>query len=243
MPYVMKTVTAGKTVEVKKHFSARYGKQCKRSENREPTTEEQMEINRKQAEDHLRWLINANFGLGDWHLEMGYRRGYSRPPHEARQDLEKFLRAYRKYHRENGIPIRYITVTEYENKRIHHHLVLGPVPMAVLYQMWPYGRPHITPLDGSGNYAQLAAYLIKETSRTFSKPGAATRKRWTQSKGLKKPIVKYKIIQAKKWKEDPKPKKGYYIPKDSIVSGVDEFTGMPYQRYIMISTSHPRAGP
>ena len=115
--------------------------------------------------------------------------------------------------------------------------------MAVLYQMWPYGRPHITPLDSSGNYAQLASYLIKETSRTFSKPGAATRKRWTQSKGLKKPVVKYKIIPADKWVKEPRPKKGYYIPKDSIVSGVDDFTGMPYQRYIMISTSHPRAGP
>lgn len=243
MPYVMKTVTAGRVVEVRKHYSARYGKKCERSRNREPTREEQAEVNRRHAEDHLRWLINTNFGVGDWHLVLGYNRKYNRKPHEARTDLEKFLRGYREYHRETDIQVRYITVTEYENKRIHHHLVAGAIPMQVLYKLWPYGRPHITPLDSTGDYSQLASYLIKETSKTFSKPGAVTRKRWTQSKGLKKPIIKHTIISADRWRDDPKPKKGYYIPEDSIVNGVHEVTGMPFQRYTMIRTAYTRAGP
>ena len=243
MPYVKKTITAGRTVEVCKHYSARYGKRCERSPRREPTGEAQQEVNQRNAEARLRQLLNTNFGVGDWHLVLGYKRTYQRMPEEARHDLNVFLRGYRQHCRENGIPVRYVTVTEYENRRIHHHLVIGAIPMTVLYALWPYGRPHITPLDSSGNYAQLASYLIKETSQTFSKPGAATRKRWTQSKGLKKLIVKTEIIHADKWQEDPRPKKGYYIPEDGVVCGVHEWTGMPYQRYIMIAVSDPRAGP
>ncbi len=240
MPYVMKTITAGKVVEVEKHYSARYGKRCGRSAKREPTREQQQEINRRNAETHLRRLINANFGAGDWHLVLGYRREYTRSPEEAKQDLSRFLRKYRVWCKENGVPVRYITVTEYERKRVHHHLVIPAIPLKVLYELWVFGRPHITPLDRTGDYGQLASYLIKETERTFQQPNAATRKRWTQSKGLNQPIVKHTVIHADKWREQPKAKRGYYILKNSIVSGIHDVTGMPYQRYIMIEVGNSR---
>lgn len=239
----MKTITAGKTVEVHKHYSARFGKKCSRSEKREPTDEKQKEINTRHARDRLRWLINTNFGVGDIHLVLGYRREYLKTPTEAKADLCRFLRKYREWCERESVTVRYITVTEYENKRIHHHLVIGAVPMSVLYELWPFGRPHITPLDNSGNYAQLADYLIKETSKTFSKAEAVTRKRWTQSKGLKKPIIKHTIVPAGRWREEPKPTSGYYIPRDSIVSGINDVTGMPFQQYVMIETTRGRAGP
>ncbi len=243
MPYIMKTVTAGRVVEVQKHYSARWGKKCERAPNREPTREEQIQVNLRHAEEKLRWLINTNFGVGDWHLVIGYNRKYNRTPQQARRDLERFLRGYREYCKENGIPVRYITVTEYEAKRIHHHLVIGSIPTTVLNKLWTFGRPHITPLDSTGDYTNLANYLIKETARTFSKPDSATKKRWTQSKGLKKPTIKRCVIAADKWLKEPKVKKGYYILKDSIVNGVHEVTGMPFQQYRMIRESHPRAGP
>ena len=185
MPYIKKTIIAGDTVEIEKHYSARYGKRISRSSNCQPTSPEQAEVNRRQAEKTLRRLINANFGVGDVHLVLGYRRQYTRTPEQARKDKEQFLRGYRRWCRERGEDPRYITVTEYENKRVHHHLVIGNIPAGELYRLWPWGRPHITPLDRSGNYSQLAAYLIKETDRTFSIAGAPQRKRWTEQ-GLEK---------------------------------------------------------
>lgn len=240
MPYIMKTITAGKTVEIHKHYSARYGKRCTRSTRQKPTREQQREINRRNAEDRLRWLINANFGAGDWHMVLGYRREYTRTLAEGRRDLERFMRKYREWCQANGEQVRYITVTEQGKRRVHHHLVIPPLPLKVLYELWPYGRPHITPLDTKGDYGQLAAYLIKETENTFRAEEAATRKRWTQSKGLKQPIIKHTVVSADKWRDEPKAKRGYYIPRDSITSGIHAVSGMPYQRYVMIETAPGR---
>ena len=239
MAYIKKTVIAGDTVEIEKHYSARYGKRCQRATNSQTTRPEQAEVNRRQAEKTLRRLINANFGVGDIHLVLGYKRQYTRTPEQAIKDKEHFLRGYRQWCKEQGCSPRYVTVTEYENKRIHHHLVIGSIPMAVLYDLWPWGRPHITPLDASGNYAQLAAYLIKETSRTYDKQGTPQRKRWTQSKGLKKPVIKREVIRSDRWNVQPKPVKGYYIPRDSVVNGVCSVTGTPYQQYMMIRSTPP----
>ena len=239
MPYIKKTVIAGDTIEIEKHYSARYGKRCSRSGNVNETRPEQAEVNKRQAEKTLRRLINANFGVGDIHLVLGYGRQHTRTPEQARKDKEEFLRGYRQWCREQGQTPRYITVTEYENKRVHHHIVIGSIPMTVLYRLWRWGRPHITPLDRSGNYGQLAAYLIKETSRTFDKAGAPQRKRWTQSKGLKKPVVKREVIQADRWNAQPKAVQGYYIPRDSVTNGVYPVTGTPYQQYMMIRSRPP----
>ena len=240
MPYIKKTIIAGDTIEIEKHYSARYGRRCQRSANSQQTRPEQAEVNQRQAEKTLRRLINANFGVGDIHLVLGYKREHTRTPEQARKDKEQFLRGYRRWCKEQGETPRYITVTEYENKRVHHHLVIGAVPMAVLYELWPWGRPHITPLDSSGNYGQLAAYLIKETSRTFERAEAPQRKRWTQSKGLKKPEIKREEIRADRWAQEPKPKQGYFIPRDSVINGVCAVTGAPYQQYMMIRNKGKR---
>ena len=184
MPYIKVTYVAGQTVEIEKHFSGRYGKRCKRGPRRSPTKAEQNEINRRRAEDSLRRLLNANFGQGDWHLVLGYRREYNPTPEESKKHREKFLRDYRAWCKKVGRKVRYIAVTEYKNRRIHHHTVIEEIPAKVLDKLWPYGRPHITPLDSSGDYRNLAAYLIKETDKTFRESGAPQNKRWTQSKGL-----------------------------------------------------------
>ena len=240
MPYVKVTYIAGNTVEVHKHFTARYGKKCLRGMALNPTPESQLAVNLRHAEAKLRRLINTNFGVGDWHLVLGYNRKYLHTPEEAKADKEKFLRAYRAWCKKEGTEPRYITVTEYLNKRIHHHLVIGSIPLKVLYEMWPWGRPHITPLDSSGNYAQLASYLIKETDKTFREKGATQRKRWTQSKGLAKPTEIREVIPADGWSKNPKAIKGYYLQKDSLHSGVHEVSGFAWQSYIMVKLA-PKA--
>src|SRR5699024_2368551 len=113
--------------------------------------------------------------------------------------LEKFIRAARRYFRQQGKEMRYITVTEYKNRRIHHHLVMENVPIKDLYTMWPHGRPKVFPLDDSGDYRELAEYLIKETAKTFAEEGSPYKKRWNQSKNLRAPKIKKEVVSANAW--------------------------------------------
>ena len=65
MAYVPRVVKAGPSVAHKKMQSFRvHTKGVKRSPNTGHTTEKQERINERVAEEHLRWDINANFGIG-----------------------------------------------------------------------------------------------------------------------------------------------------------------------------------
>ena len=71
MPYIIEVVQAGRTVEVMKYYSSRYGKKgIKRGERKALTKEEQIKVNKRAAEKKLRRLINENFQEGDTHLVL-----------------------------------------------------------------------------------------------------------------------------------------------------------------------------
>lgn len=75
MPYIIEVVQAGRTVEVMKYYSSRYGKKgIKRGERKALTKEEQIKVNKRAAEKKLRRLINENFQEGDTHLVLDYRK-------------------------------------------------------------------------------------------------------------------------------------------------------------------------
>ena len=56
-------------------------------------------------------------------------------------------------------------------KAIHHHIIINHIEghdvSKVVRTLWKFGRPGFKYLDGSGQYKDLASYLIKETSKTF----------------------------------------------------------------------------
>jgi len=106
--------------------------------------------------------------------------------------------------------------------------------MAIVRRLWNYGRPGFKLLDDTGQYKDLAAYLIKETNETFRKKDGGHKQRYSCSRNLITPPSKTKIVKAKSWSPDPKPKKGYYIDQDTIYNGTDPFTKRLYQRYTMI---------
>ena len=236
MPYIEEIVIAGKTIEISKRHSLRtIDKKTPRSKNKNPTPEDVKKINERNAERDLRRLLNTNFKYQDIHLVLTYKKE-NRPltPQDARQDLEKFLRKLRAYFKKRNMVLKYIAVTEYENKAIHHHLVISSMDTRDLTEIWPHGHPRPTYLDNTGQYGQLASYLIKETSKTFNGPNRVHGKRWCPSKSLEKPKITRRIISAKSWNKNPKPKKGYYIEKGSQKEGIHESTGYQYQFYRMI---------
>lgn len=241
MPYIKETCRAGRTIEITKRFTTRFNKKgITRGENMKPTSEQMKVINERNAETKLRRLINTNYGPGDLHIVLTYAKEKRLVPEEAKIELEKFIRKIRAEYRKNNEELRYILVTEYKRKSIHHHMIantIGPVTAKDFDRLWTNGRVRFTYLDSidnTGQYGKLAAYLIKETRKTFREPGSPSRKRWNASKNLKKPEIKKEIIKAKEWRKVPEPVKGYIIETDSIREGFHDFTGWPYQVYCMI---------
>lgn len=227
---------AGATIEIYKTYSARYGKKIARGKNINTTPEDVKKQNAKLAEDNLRRLINHNFCYKDIHLVLTYRKDERPDPQTAKKHLSKFIRDLRKKYQKQGKELKYIVVTEYEGKAIHHHMIINKCKddIGILADLWQFGRPHTTLLDSSGNYAALASYFIKETNRTFLKEDSPIKKRWSCSRNLERvePIVE--VVKADSWRERPSTKKGYIIETDSIINGVSEVTGYPYQFYRMV---------
>ena len=247
MPYFKTEVIAGRTIEVHKSYSKRIGDRRPRGKREKPTPEEMEKVNQKNAETRLRRLINANFGCGDFHLILTYKRELRPNPQEAKQRIEKFIRALRKEYKKVGADLKYIHVTEYLSAAIHHHLIINDIEnknvSKIIRDLWEWGNPKFTPLDNTGQYSKLAEYLVKETSKTYKESDSGHKQRWSSSKNLIKPVTKTTIIKkAEKWAAEPKPKKGFYIDKDSIENGVNFWNGQPFQRYIMVSTDYGGGG-
>ncbi len=247
MPYYKTEITAGKTIEVIKSYSKRLGDHRPRQGKEKPTAEEMERINQKNAEARLRRLINANFGYGDTHLVLTYKKENRPDPAEGKERITKFIRILRREYKKLGEDLKYIHVTEYENKAIHHHLIINGIGNANINKLirdcWAWGTPHLTPLDDTGQYKDLAAYFIKETSKTFRKDDGGHKQRYSCSRNLIKPVTKTTIIKkAAKWLDEPKAIKGYYIDKDTVYNGVNPWNGRPIQYYTMVKLPDPGGG-
>lgn len=239
MPYIKRTTYAGKTIRIDKYYSSRYGKQCTRSKRSEVTDEAQQERNRQNAIRRLNAILNCNFSDGDYHVTFTYQR-QNRPEskEEAKKNYSALMRALKKAYTKAGVEFKYIAVTEYESKSIHHHIVLPKIDITVLQKCWNFssrGKLYISPLNTDGEYLKLAEYLVKETDKTSKNSDGLYKKRWNASKGLKQPVIVREIIEAKSFRNDPKPLKGYSIRKyvDFEINSYDDL-GLPKQSYIMV---------
>ncbi len=235
MPYIQKIVKAGKTIEVFKYYTYRCkGKGVARGCRCGKTKENVAKLNQRNAENHLRWIINSNFGEGDYYITLTYRKENRKSPLSAKEILKAFLRKLRKKYKDYGVELKYIAVTEYENKAIHHHLILNNAFNGKeIANLWQYGRPNIKHLDNTGEYSQLAAYLIKETSKTFGTSKAVAGQRYSRSRNLIEPEIEERIIPHESWRDNPKPKKGYYIQGEPEI-GVHETSGYGFMHYTMV---------
>ena len=103
----------------------------------------------------------------------------------------------------------------------------------IIKKLWPYGGTHFTPIYEAGEVKELAAYLIKETQKSFRKKDNPNKLAYSRSRNLKKPVVKTKVIKANTWKKEPVPPAGYMIRRGDIVTGINVL-GYPYRYYTMV---------
>lgn len=246
MAYFKTTVKAGATIEVTKSYTKRVGVK-NRGKREKPTPEEMRKVNERNSERSLRLKINANFGVDDLFITLTYRRDERPEPDQAKNNIKNLIDGLRSEFRKCGEELKYINVTEYKNKAIHHHLIINHIAgrdvPGMVRKRWKYGRPNFKLLDNTGQYKDLAAYLIKETSKTYKENDGGHKQRYSCSRNLIMPPPKTEIIRkAVRWLPDPKPVKGYYIDKDTVYNGIDPFTGREYQRYTMVKLDYGGEG-
>jgi len=256
MPYVERITRAGKTIEIERYYTSRYKKKgIKRGDRVKPTEEQQEKINTRQAERKLRILMNANFGYGDYHLELDYIRKKGQPERtkeQMRRDMDVFFRELRKEYKKLGQELKYIHVMEIgERGARHHHLVINKIDTKIIQKCWykayeGHNRIKVFPLDDSGNYAKLASYFIKYTNtHRKSAEGALQGKRWNASKNLVRPEPEYRIITDRSFfRCEAKPIRGYYVDKDSVSKGMHDpdYSGYGYFRYILVRVDDDSGG-
>ena len=246
--YMKKTTKYGNRIEIRKYHTFRCpGKgEQKRGERKMPTKEQMAEANERRACKKLMMLLVENFEFGDWHLVLTYAPDKRPDVDGSKRILKRFFEKARKAYKKAGVEFKYIMVTEWESKSIHHHLAIKDVPgiSRLIQELWEMGGVHLTPLYANRDYEGLAEYFVKETKRTFRKEENPYKQRWTRSRNLKEPEVHTEKVKANSWREEPSvpkslEKRGYVIDKNSIVTDVDGM-GYPFQEYVMVCPDRGR---
>ena len=102
---------------------------------------------------------------------------------------------------------------------------------------WTFGFTHFTPIREAGGYKDLAEYIAKPVPKEQQDHEDAEKtKPYHTSRNLDQTKAGEKDILPQDNEEDsgrfePKPTPGFYIVKDSIISGTNKYTGMSYLRY------------
>lgn len=230
--YVLRKYIFDNSIEVEKLHTHKYRKKGqKRNAKSNPTPEAMKKYNRQKQIDYIRRIIKLNFQSG-FHLVLTYKKNERPDAALAKKQLTNFINRMRYHMKKQGYELKFLMTTEYENKAIHHHIVINDMPglIKLVKKQWWFGRPNFTPIDDNDDVATLAEYLIKETDKTF-RDDKVHGTRYSSSRNLIKPTYTEEIIQANSFRKEPRVPSGYILVRDSFVYGVSEVTGYEYQRY------------
>ena len=226
------TIIAGRTImQTIKPVS---GGRKKKGPRVNPTPEKMKKVNFRNAVKMLTAKLNHNFNPGDYHLVLTYKNAPD--PVAAYGELKKFLRNCRNWCHRNGITFKWIAVTEYKHKRIHHHVIMNSIGIETVNKYWKHGFVRGTSLDDTGNYYKLAEYLLKETEKTFREADSPQKQRYACSRTVITPQeVKVEKIPGKQIPEIPQPLEGYYIDQDSLQVYEHAVLGVECMSCIMVN--------
>lgn len=169
--YRQKTYKAGdyKEVYIYPNFTVDQIKGRRRKRKYKKSSEAQKRLNKKESENRLVRLLNANFTSEDIAFDLTYEEG-KQPinDEQARRDLENFFRRLKRYRKKNGLPeLKYIGVTEKGkiSGKYHHHTVInGGIDVKTLSDLWGKGYTKLSALrfDEFGLTAK-GKYMMKQS--------------------------------------------------------------------------------
>lgn len=244
--YIRKLYDMGTVIDVEHYYPGNYGAPGVKRQPKKKKTPEQIERqNMTNRVKRLKRIILANFKEGDWHLILNYRPKDRPDFKEGKKQVKKFIDKVRQAFKKAGYVFKWIRVTEKGKKghALHHHLIIENIQtdklnvMQLIKKLWIYGNTMWINLYDDGEYLKLAEYLAKKETKD--------EKEWesySRSRNLMVPQPERRKMKRKCWPEEPEPKKGYYIIKDSIVNGTNPVTGYPYQHYSMRKIKKEGAG-
>ena len=220
-----------------KHYGLRSGAPgSPRRKKRKRTSEEIERQNQSNRARNIRLLILGNFKKG-WHIILTYPKE-ARPetPEMAKKELARFHRRMKRYFEKAGFTYKWIAVTEIGSRgAVHHHLILEDIhtntfaTQDAVLECWKVGKKNFSPLYEDGEYEALADYLAKKESKEDI-PGCKV----SHSRNLIMPKAKKERILRKRWQPEPKVPKGWLLVKDSLWNGINSYTGLPIQHYLLV---------
>lgn len=157
----------------------------------------QWNLNEKNSRKMCERTINENFGDRDIWATLTYTDDQiPETMEEADRNMQNYIRRLNYRRKKQGLQnARYVYVTEFgDNGRCHHHIVLdGDITMDEVEETWKKGRRNeVRRLSKDENgLIGLGKYITKE------KKGKG-QKKWSASKGLRKPKEKVNHYKFRK---------------------------------------------
>lgn len=228
-------------IEIDKYYTANYGAPgMKRAEKKNRTPEEMAKQNYWKRCRDLRRIIELNFGEGDLHVVLTCKKEERPDKEEAPKVIRKFRDRLAREYKKQVWELKYVITCEIGQRgAVHWHMIINNMTSErtsttkLIQKYWIRGRPYFTALDGSGDYKKLAEYIVKETAEKIKKEETCEKLSYIASRNLKKPQVKRSNVKAKKWKKEPVVPKGWELVAESLINGINRYTGLPYQKYVI----------
>ena len=232
-------------IEVEEFHDGNYGAPGKARTKREKPTQEQMQqVNALNKARRCRHKLLEYFTEGDVFATWTYEVK-NRPPDmkKALKDFQKAMRYVRKEYKKRDRELFWIRNIERGTKGAWHiHLVINEIgdTANIIKEAWEHGGTYICEIKLNEkiydkDFSKLAAYMTKDENTTEKKKngekGKPRIKESSYSTSRNMPLKEPKVDKLARWKQVPKPKKGYYIEK--IFEGVNPVTGFMYRRYTM----------
>lgn len=246
----------GNYIEYEYKFVGRYGaKGEKRAPRRKVTPEQMKKQNQRNRERTCLRLMRANFFPDDLWVTLKFPKGTRKSIDEVKKIRRDFFEALRRNYKKRKQELKFIYRIEIgERGGIHFHFVVnrleggGPGADELIRALWlKYGTVHFAPMYEEGGFKALAEYLVKpvpddvitgQLTLFGEEEEAKIFCRYGRSRNLLVPEPEEHVYTRrtvrKLVEEGPKPTPGYYIDRDSVVSGVNPYTGMSYLRYVEI---------
>jgi hypothetical protein len=230
--------------EVSIFYRGQYGSKWEKRAKRKKASPEQIRYqNQKNKELYVLRLIQANFYPNDIWACLKMPAGTRISIEDVKKDFTKFTKGLRKDYRKRGEELKFIYRLEIgKHGSPHIHILINRIYGADLLVQKNWGPLcHFTPLREEGNFRKLASYIAKplpdeyEQMSLFDEKEKKAMSTYNHSRNLIKPEPEKKVYKRRTVKkivqEGITPTPGYYIDRDSIKMGVNEFTGMSYIHY------------
>ena len=254
--YVKDSWYLGNYIEHELKYPGNYGaKGEKRKKKTKPTPEQIRRQNQYNREVKYRRLLRFNFFPGDFWVTLKYRKGTRKTLEELGKDRDKFLRILRGKFRKLGRELKWIGRIEIGKRGgLHMHFVINRIPGEahtdlVIRDAWrrvtEAGSIDYTTIREQGGCEGLAKYITKQAEEQvvgqlelFPEENRKQLLSVSCSRNLDRPQPvrkEYRHWTMRRILQDgPRPTPGYYIDEDSIVKGVNPFTGLSYYKYTEI---------